>query len=60
MLSQTQNRLHRMRLKARILSNCCGIFAIYFRFCSKIPIQHALESGGMHVRARPKAAYRRS
>ena len=59
MLSQTQNRLHWMRLKARILSNCCGIFAIYFRFCSKIPIQQALESAA-GVCARPKAAYRRS
>ena len=60
MLSQTQSRLHRMLLKARILSNCCGIFAIYFRLCSKIPIQQALESGGRHVRPRPKVAYRRS
>jgi hypothetical protein len=53
-------RLRRMLLKARILSNCRGIFAIYFRCSSTIPIQQALESGGRHVRGRPKAAYRRS
>jgi hypothetical protein len=41
--------LRRLPLKAQILPNRCRIFTICFTFCSRIPIQQALESGGRHA-----------